>query len=193
MDVCTRKRKGTDHARATKLAAEHSETVQSKSSIKKKRRKAQSNKESTSSLVIEDKLNGKNDHHQLSDCQVVQQHPNGNSRELTTVQSTTKTIAIPYHLTPKEAKKFRKDERRKARLEGISEDRIIFIVEEQSSNKEVMMVGGCEADITINNHHHLRPAFSFVVDDTDHCETPASAYSDLLTLLDACCRIYGKN
>jgi hypothetical protein len=188
MDVCTRKRKGNDLATATKSAAEHSETMQSKSSIKK----AQS-KESTGSLVIEDKFNGKNEH-QLSNCRVVQHHPNGgDNSELTTEQSTKTTIAIPYHLTSKEAKKFRKNERRKARLEGISEDRIIFIVKEQSS-KEVE-VGGCEeAGITINNHHHyLRPAFSFAVDDTDHCETPASAYNDLLPLLDACCRTYGKN
>ena len=37
-----------------------------------------------------------------------------------------------------------------------------------------------------------RPAFAFDVDDTDHCETPAVAYSDLLSLLDSCCRILGK-
>jgi hypothetical protein len=191
--VCARKRKGNDLATATKSAAEHSETEQSKSSIKKKRRKSKTSKESISSSIFEDKFIVKNNEDQLSDCRVVQQHPNGNSRELTTEPSTTKTIAIPHHLTPKEAKKFRKDERRKARLEGISEDRIIFIVEEQSSNKEVM-VRDEEVGITINNlHHHLRPAFSFVVDDTDHCETPASAYSDLLPLLDACCRIFGKN
>ena len=39
---------------------------------------------------------------------------------------------------------------------------------------------------------YKRPAFAFAVDDTDHCETPAVAYSDLLSLLDSCCLILGK-
>ena len=183
MDLGARKRKGGDlETAATKSTSVENpeEKLQSKLSMKKKRRKSKS-KESISTIV-EDKFNGKNEH-RLSDCQVVQ-HSNGNG-ELTTEQ-TTKTIAIPRNLTPKEAKKFRKDERRKARLEGIADDRIKFIVEEQSSRE---VVGG-EADVT--NNHHLRPAFSFAVDDTDHCETPAEAYRDLLALLDACCQLFGK-
>lgn len=151
--MCALKRKGNDLATATKSAAEHSEMVQSKSSIKKKSR--------------------------------VVHHPNNGNSELTT-ELTTKTIAIPHTLTPKEAKKFRKDERRKARSEGIAEDRIIFILSSFQSNTAV----GNEADLS--DHHHLRPAFSFAVEDTDHCETPATAYSDLLTLLDACCLLLGK-
>ena len=39
------------------------------------------------------------------------------------------TIVIPRNLTPKDAKKFRKDERRKARSEGHSEDQIEFVDE----------------------------------------------------------------
>ncbi len=39
------------------------------------------------------------------------------------------TIVIPRNLSPKDAKKFRKDERRKARSEGRSEDQIEFVDE----------------------------------------------------------------
>jgi RNA exonuclease 4 len=45
------------------------------------------------------------------------------------------TIVIPRNLTAKDAKKFRKDERRKARLGGIAEDRIEFIVEGKGQKK----------------------------------------------------------
>jgi RNA exonuclease 4 len=45
------------------------------------------------------------------------------------------TIVIPSSLSAKDAKKFRKDERRKARLGGIFDDRIEFIVEGQSQKK----------------------------------------------------------
>lgn len=45
------------------------------------------------------------------------------------------TIVIPRILSAKDAKKFRKDERRKARLGGISDDRIEFIVEGQIRKK----------------------------------------------------------
>ena len=46
-------------------------------------------------------------------------------------QSTV--ITIPAHLTSKEAKKFRKDARRKARTEGQSEDKLTFIIEGQKA------------------------------------------------------------
>ncbi len=42
-------------------------------------------------------------------------------------------ITIPAHLTSKEAKKFRKDARRKARTEGQSEDKLTFIIEGQKT------------------------------------------------------------
>jgi RNA exonuclease 4 len=51
------------------------------------------------------------------------------------VTTAMTTIVIPSSLSAKDAKKFRKDERRKARLGGISDDRIEFIVEGQSQKK----------------------------------------------------------
>ena len=42
------------------------------------------------------------------------------------------TIAVPPNLTSKEAKKFRKEERRKARADGISDDRLLFVSENQN-------------------------------------------------------------
>ena len=51
------------------------------------------------------------------------------------VTAAMTTIVIPSSLSAKDAKKFRKDERRKARLGGISDDRIEFIVEGQSQKK----------------------------------------------------------
>ena len=53
-------------------------------------------------------------------------------------------VSIPANLTPKEAKKFRKDARRRARLEGQSEDAIKFIVEgekEKSSSDNPSIEG----------------------------------------------------
>jgi hypothetical protein len=38
-----------------------------------------------------------------------------------------------------------------------------------------------------------RPRFSFAVDESDHCETPAAAYADLVDLLDAACSLAGKS
>ena len=49
--------------------------------------------------------------------------------------TTTTVVYIPTNLTPKEAKKFRKDTRRKARMEGQSEDAIKFIIEGQTSSE----------------------------------------------------------
>ncbi|KAL7430743.1 hypothetical protein ACHAXH_004985 [Discostella pseudostelligera] len=49
--------------------------------------------------------------------------------------TTSTTIVIPANLTPKEAKKFRKDARRKARMEGQPEDKVKFKIEGQ---KEVL-------------------------------------------------------
>lgn len=46
-------------------------------------------------------------------------------------KTSTKTITVPAHLTAKEAKKFRKDERRKARAEGVPDDQVKFVVEGQ--------------------------------------------------------------
>jgi len=45
--------------------------------------------------------------------------------------TTTTTIVIPANLTAKEAKKYRKDARRKARMKGQSEDTINFVLEGQ--------------------------------------------------------------
>lgn len=64
--------------------------------------------------------------------------------QISTTTTTTKadkvatvmaTVAIPSDLSAKDAKKFRKDERRKARLGGVADDRIEFIVEGQSQSK----------------------------------------------------------
>ena len=106
-------------------------------------------------------------------------------------EKTMKTIMIPRNLTSKDAKKIRKVERRKARSEGIAEDQIIFVIEGHSQKKG----GESEKNHVVDqerSHMRHRPAFAFSVDDTDHCETPAAAYSDLLCLLDACCHILGK-
>mmetsp|Transcript_36588 Transcript_36588/g.88185 ORF Transcript_36588/g.88185 Transcript_36588/m.88185 type:complete len:377 (+) Transcript_36588:55-1185(+) len=46
------------------------------------------------------------------------------------------TVVVPADLTPKDAKKFRKDARRKARAEGQSDDRIKFVVEGQEPEDE---------------------------------------------------------
>lgn len=51
------------------------------------------------------------------------------------VATVMATVAIPSDLSAKDAKKFRKDERRKARLGGVADDRIEFIVEGQSQSK----------------------------------------------------------
>jgi len=67
-----------------------------------------------------------------------------------THQQQTNTIVIPANLTSKEAKKFRKDARRKARADGQSDELIKFIIEGQkeepssttTNNKE----GGEEDD-----------------------------------------------
>lgn len=45
------------------------------------------------------------------------------------------TIIIPANLTPKEAKKFRKDARRNARVEGQAEDQLKFIIEGQEEKE----------------------------------------------------------
>lgn len=45
--------------------------------------------------------------------------------------TTTTVVSIPTKLTPKEAKKFRKDTRRKARMEGQSKDAIKFVIKGQ--------------------------------------------------------------
>jgi len=55
---------------------------------------------------------------------------NANSNNGHQATSTT-TITIPANLTPKEAKKFRKDARRKARAQGQAEDQLHFIIEGQ--------------------------------------------------------------
>ena len=57
------------------------------------------------------------------------------TRKAEKVATAMTTIVIPRNLTAKDAKKFRKDERRKARLGGMAEDRIEFIVEGQSQKK----------------------------------------------------------
>lgn len=51
------------------------------------------------------------------------------------IEQPIMTVVIPRDLPPKDAKKFRKDARRKARLEGQSEDRIKFVVEGQSQKE----------------------------------------------------------
>ena len=51
------------------------------------------------------------------------------------ITTATTVVYIPTKLTPKEAKKFRKDTRRKARMEGQSEDAIKFIIEGQTSSE----------------------------------------------------------
>jgi RNA exonuclease 4 len=48
-------------------------------------------------------------------------------------EESTTVITIPAHLTSKEAKKFRKDARRKARTQGQSEDKLTFIIEGQEA------------------------------------------------------------
>ena len=53
------------------------------------------------------------------------------------ISTTTTTITIPANLTSKEAKKFRKDARRKARANGQSEDQIKFIIEGQAGEPSV--------------------------------------------------------
>lgn len=44
-------------------------------------------------------------------------------------ESPTTTIVVPQNLSSKEAKKFRKDARRKARAKGQPEDKLVFVVE----------------------------------------------------------------
>ena len=46
------------------------------------------------------------------------------------------TIIVPSKLNSKEAKKFRKDERRKARLQGIPDDKLKFITEGQQNSND---------------------------------------------------------
>jgi RNA exonuclease 4 len=49
-------------------------------------------------------------------------------------EPTTTVVMIPRNLPPRDAKKFRKDARRKARSEGYSEDSIVFVVEGELSH-----------------------------------------------------------
>ena len=57
------------------------------------------------------------------------------SGKKTKVEQPVMTVVIPRDLPPKDAKKFRKDARRRARLEGQSEDRIQFVVEGQTQKE----------------------------------------------------------
>lgn len=67
-------------------------------------------------------------------------------------QTPTILLSIPANLTPKEAKKFRKDARRKARMEGQSEDSIKFIIEGQKeeSTSTPSSEGGGSKDSNTN-------------------------------------------
>ena len=81
-------------------------------------------------------------------CDADSQKRNGLKRPAAEIHSTNqdkdesgephnkKSIVVPANLTPKEAKKFRKDERRKARAKGQDEDKIKFINEGEESTKQ---------------------------------------------------------
>ena len=72
------------------------------------------------------------------------------------------TIAIPANLTSKEAKKFRKDARRKARTNGQSEDQIKFITEGQAEEEDepsaTASAGGVDNEIIENGKHNKQQA-----------------------------------
>lgn len=68
-------------------------------------------------------------------------------------QPITTTISIPANLTPKEAKKFRKDARRKARVERQSEDTIKFIVAGQNDEAASEDKKGTKEDKTTKPKH----------------------------------------
>lgn len=53
-----------------------------------------------------------------------------------TMPSEPEPVIIPAHLTGKEARKFRKDARRKARAAGQDESKLVFVVEGQSQQQE---------------------------------------------------------
>jgi RNA exonuclease 4 len=65
------------------------------------------------------------------------------------------TIVIPRNLAPKDAKKFRKDERRKARSEGHSDDQIEF-VDEGKKRKE----GGPKSSLSSSSSSSAEPSSS---------------------------------
>ena len=89
-------------------------------------------------------------HESAQDVHKKAKHTNNNH------QQQTNTIVIPANLTSKEAKKFRKDARRKARADGQSEELIKFIVEgqkeEPSSTTTDNKEGGKDDDKQHSNH-----------------------------------------
>jgi len=60
----------------------------------------------------------------------------GGSCKKTKLNSDMLTIIVPSNLTSKEAKKFRKDERRKARSNGHTDDKIRFVIEGKEQSQE---------------------------------------------------------
>lgn len=73
---------------------------------------------------------GKEGSHKRGADQISNDDASMNKKAKTSNEPTT--IITPADLTPKEAKKFRKDARRKARAQGQSEDQIKFIIEGQT-------------------------------------------------------------
>ena len=71
------------------------------------------------------------------------------------------TIVVPSQLTSKEAKKFRKDERRKARADGILDDNnILFVSENDKDNTVSSSSSSSHPNNNKNNneqHHHHHP------------------------------------
>ena len=62
----------------------------------------------------------------------------------------------------------------------------------KSKEKEVKGKG-ISVDQLNDDDAAQRPSYSFVVDDTDHCETPFAAYRDIVDVLDrVACRIHKK-
>lgn len=72
-----------------------------------------------------------------AEMQSAEDESDGNSRKKTKLNSDTLTIIVPSNLTSKEAKKFRKDERRKARSDRHPDDKIRFIIEGQERIQEM--------------------------------------------------------
>ncbi|KAL7535710.1 hypothetical protein ACHAWF_005240 [Thalassiosira exigua] len=72
-------------------------------------------------------------------------------------ERATTTIEVPAGLTSKEAKKFRKDERRRARVSGTPEDSIRFVVEGQKPVKEEGAPGVDGESKTGNGEAKKRP------------------------------------
>lgn len=113
-------------------------TKKARAEMRRRRKKAKAHQDDGDEEAEDDRneLSGqKRSSNQMNDDAATRSFTKSTKKVKTDDEHST-TITIPANLTSKEAKKFRKDARRKARAQGHSEDQLTFVIEGQEERME---------------------------------------------------------